>query len=102
MNAGWLLRDGKFGQIDKSASKMINFRDPVTGWNSHMQVELTDEHGRSMIAEGFAVSTMSEAGYGVNQLMRWEFDGLTGWGEDQDVWNAEHFVRMLDALKSTR
>jgi len=37
----------------------------------------------------------------VNQLMRWDIDGGIGWGEDQDVWNAAHFVRMLDALKAT-
>ncbi len=102
MNAGWLLRDGKFGTLDKAKSRMINFRDPKTGWNQHMQVVLGDDLGRTMEAEGFAVSTMSEAGYGTNQLMRWEFDGLTGWGEDQDVWNPQHFVRMLDALKAVR
>ncbi|MFZ4687999.1 MAG: DUF7065 domain-containing protein [Polymorphobacter sp.] len=102
MNAGWLLRDGVFGALDKTASRMLNFRDPRTGWNQHMQVVLGDTLGRRMEAEGFAVSTMSEAGYGTNQLMRWEFDGLTGWGEDQDVWNPQHFVRMLDALKATR
>jgi hypothetical protein len=44
---------------------------------------------------------MSEAGYGTNSLMRWEFDGWIGWGEDQDVWQQAHFVRMLDALRAT-
>ena len=44
---------------------------------------------------------MSEAGYGVNQLMRWDIDGGIGWGEDQDVWNPQHYTRMLDALKAT-
>ena len=102
LNAGWLLRDGKFGSLDTTKSKMLNFRDPDTGWNKHMLVSMTDEHGRTMEAEGFAVSTMSEHGYGVNQLMRWEFDGKIGWGEDQDVWNPQHFVRTLDALKAHR
>ena len=102
MNAGWLLKDGKFGQLDKSQSRMLNFRDPATGWNSHMQVVLGDDLGRTMTAEGIAVSRMSEAGYGVNQLMRWEMDGKIGWGEDQDVWNGEHFMRTLDALKASR
>ena len=77
------------------------FRSPQTGWSTHMQVELVDEHGREMKSEGFTVSTMSEAGYGVNQLMRWDIDGGIGWGEDQDVWNPVHFVRVLDALKAT-
>ena len=35
-------------------------------------------------------------------LMRWEFEGKIGWGEDQDVWNGNHFSRMLDALRTTR
>lgn len=102
MNVGWLLRDGVFGRIDKTKSKMINFRDPLTGWSSHMQVALADDLGRSMEVEGLSVSRMSEAGYGTNQLMRWEFDGKIGWGEDQDVWTGNHFVRMLDALKAAR
>ena len=101
MNAGWIRRDGEFGTLDASKSRMRSFRNPKTGWSTHMQVELVDELGREMTSEGFTVSTMSEAGYGVNQLMRWDIDGGIGWGEDQDVWNPQHFVRMLDALKAT-
>jgi hypothetical protein len=102
MNAGWVLRDGVFAGLDQQRSRMRNFRDPNTGWSSHMQVELADPSGRTMEVEGFAVSRMSELGYGTNQLMRWEFDGKIGWGEDQDVWNGAHFVRMLDALRQAR
>lgn len=79
---------------------MSDVRNPKTGWCTHMEVDLAEELGRNMQSEGFAVSTMSEAGYGVNQSMRWDIDGGIGWGEDQDVWNATHFVRMLDALKA--
>jgi hypothetical protein len=100
MNAGYVLRDGIFSALDKSKCRMRSFRDPLTGWCTHMQVELTDQSGRTMEAEGFAVSRMSEAGYGTNQLMRWDFDGKIGWGEDQDVWQGDHFIRMLDALKA--
>lgn len=102
MNAGWLLKDGKFGQIDKDKSKMLNFRDPVSGWNSHMLVDAHDDLGRSMEIEGFSVSRMSEGGYGLNQMMRWEMEGKIGWGEDQDVWVGDHFTRMLDALRTSR
>jgi hypothetical protein len=101
MNAGWIRRDGVFGTLDETKSRMRSWRSPKTGWCTHMEVELTDDLGRTMNTEGFAVSTMSEAGYGVNQLMRWDIDRAIGWGEDQDVWNAQHFVRMLDALKAT-
>jgi len=32
-----------------------------------------------------AVSRMSESGYGINSLMRWDMDGETGWPEDKGV-----------------
>jgi len=102
MNVGWLLKDGVFARIDPNRSRMLNFRDPLTGWSSHMQVVVADERDRTLNAEGFVVSRMSEGGYGTNSLMRWEFDGMIGWGEDQDVWQPGHFVRMLDALRATR
>lgn len=100
MNGGYLLRDGQFGNLAASGSRMRCFRNPETGWCSHMQVELLDMQGRTMTIEGTAVSRMSEAGYGTNQLMRWDFDGKIGWGEDQDVWNGRHFQRMLQALRA--
>jgi len=102
MNNGWLLRDGIFSNVDKTKSRMKNFRDPMTGWSQHMQVEVTDVLGRTMTAEGFCVSHMCEHGDGSNALMRWEIDGKIGWGEDQDSWQPEHFRRMLDALRATR
>ena len=100
MNGGYLLRGGTYGNLAKQGSRMRAFRNPETGWVSHMQVEMLDAEGRTMLAEGTAVTRMSEAGYGTNQLMRWDFDGKVGWGEDQDVWNSKHFLRMLDALRA--
>ena len=103
LNHGWLLRDGRFERLAKSASRMRNHRDPVTGWSSHMDVHLTDVTGREMTAEGFTVSHICErAGGGSTALMRWEFDGELGWGEDQDIWHPKHFDRMRAALHATR
>lgn len=102
LNHGWLLRDGRFELLDKTASVMKNYRDPATGWSAHMDVRLTDVTGRTMIAEGFAVSHICERGAGSTALMRWEFDGAIGWGEDQDIWHPTHFARMLDALQTVR
>ena len=65
-----------------------------------MLVELSDEEGRTLSAEGFSVSHMCEHGAGTNALMRWEFDGRIGWGEDQDAWQTEHFARMHHALRA--
>lgn len=101
MNGGYLLRDGIYASLDKSQSRMKSFRDPSSGWCTHMLVELVDVEGRKMSAEGMSISRMSEAGYGTNQLFRWDFDEKIGWGEDQDVWNPRHFTRMLDALRTS-
>ena len=81
---------------------MRNFRSPVTGWSAHMEVELVDRTGRTMEAEGFAVSHMCGNNTGSNALMRWDFDGQVGWGEDQDGWRLDHFRKMLTAMRSTR
>ncbi len=100
MNMGWLLKDGVFERLDKSKSVMRNFRDPATGWSAHMEVDMTDVTGRTMQAEGFTVSHMCENAAGSNALMRWEYDGRIGWGEDQDGWRPDHFTRMLGALRA--
>ena len=102
LNMGWLLKDGRFTRLDKEKSWMKNYRDHKTGWSQHMEVMLVDREGRSMEAEGFAVSHMCEHGSGANALMRWEYDGKTGWGEDQDGWRIGHFTEMLEALRATR
>jgi len=102
MNVGWLVQDGVFAHLDKTRSRMRNFRDPRTGWSAHMQVEVSDVTGRSMEAEGFAVSYMCEGGAGANALMRWEYDGQVGWGEDQDGWRVDHFQKMVRALRTAR
>jgi hypothetical protein len=102
LNMGWLLKDGRFTRLDKTKSWMKNWRSPETGWSEHMDVLLTDDEGRSMEAEGFTVSHMCEHGGGSNALMRWEYDGKTGWGEDQDGWKVDHFQRMLGALRAVR
>ena len=99
LNMGWLLKDGRFERLDKTQSWMKNWRDPATGWSQHMEARLVDQTGRTMEAEGVAVSHMCEHGMGSNALMRWDYDGKTGWGEDQDGWRLEHFSRMLGALR---
>jgi hypothetical protein len=102
LNMGWLLKDGEFTRLDKTKSRMKNWRDPLTGLSAHMDVELTDRGGRTMTVEGFTVSHMIENAAGSNALMRWEMDGQIGWGEDQDGWRVEHFQKMRNALRVTR
>ena len=101
MNMGWLLKDGVFSRLDKTESRMKNYRHPDTGLSEHMEVLCVDREGRTMEVEGAAVSHMIEGGSGSNALMRWDFeDGKVGWGEDQDGWRVEHFQKMRNALRS--
>jgi len=102
MNVGWLLKDGVFERLDPSRSKMRVWRHPLTGWSAHMEVDLADRTGRTMQAEGTAVSWMSENASGANALFRWEYEGQIGWGEDQDGWRIDHFTKMLRALRAVR
>ena len=102
LNMGWLLKDGRFVRLDKTKSWMRNYRDKDTGWSQHMEVLLVDQEGRSMEAEGFSVSHMCEHGGGSNALMRWEYEGKIGWGEDQDGWKGDHFRRIVQALRDVR
>lgn len=100
LNVGWLLLDGTFEHLDKSKSRMRNFRSPETGWNTHFEVDLVDIAGRTLRAEGTALSYQSETGAGNNALVRWDFGGSIGWGEDQDIWAPSHFKRMLLAMRT--
>ena len=103
MNMGWLLKDGKFVRLDKTKSRMKNYRNPDTGFSQVMEVLAVDLEGRSLEAEGRCLSYMSENDAGANALMRWDFDnGKVGWGEDQDGWRGDHFAKMLDALRTAR
>lgn len=102
LNHGWLLADGRFERLDKTASAMKNYRDPVTGWSDHMELRLTDLTGRTLHAEGHSVSHICERGGGSTALMRWDLGDRIGWGEDQDIWHPTHFARMLEALQAVR
>ena len=102
LNVGWLIKDGEFQRLDKTKSRMKNYRDPKTGWSAHMEVELVDLTGRRMEAEGVVMSHVCEHNAGSSASVRWEYDGKVGWGEDQDGWRVDHFARMLRALRSVR
>jgi len=44
LNMGWLLQDGEFTRLDRTKSRMKDYRDPATGWSAHMEVDLVDSH----------------------------------------------------------
>ena len=55
-------------------------------------IELTDERGRTLRAEGRTVNRiglhLNPNLFTVNSLTEWSFDGVTAFGEDHDNWSA--------------
>ena len=62
-----------------------------------MDIEAVDDLDRHLTVHGEAVSRHWR-GLGGDTLFRWEWDGLTGWGEDQSYFSRP----VLDALPLRR
>ena len=78
---GYLTRDGEYAHI-LSGSRELHV-DPDTGWPRRIAIEAVDDQGRTLHAEGEAVSRHWR-GHGGDSLMRWRWDGIDeAWGEDQ-------------------
>ncbi len=96
LSTGYLLRDGEYGHL--VAGRRRTWLDPQTRWIRRIEIEAVDEHGRTLEAAGELVSHHGadpvSSGTG---LFHWEWDGLTGWGEDQTYAPQE----ILDALDRT-
>ena len=96
LSTGYLLRDGEYGHLVSGHRR--TWLDPRTRWIRRIEVEAVDEHGRELHATGELVSHHGadpiSSGTG---LFLWEWDGLTGWGEDQTYAPQD----ILDALDRT-
>jgi hypothetical protein len=57
MNVGRLLRDGQSQRLDRTRSRMRNYREALTDWSAHRQVDLVDVTRRSMEAEASRSAT---------------------------------------------
>ena len=77
---GFLLRDGVYAHIVTGRRFVVV--DPSTGWPLRIDVEALDDAGRHLVAEGVAASRHWR-GHGGDTLLRWRWDGVEGWGEDQ-------------------
>jgi hypothetical protein len=90
---GFLLRDGEYGHV-LSGERHLTV-DAATGWPTAIEIEAHDDRGRTFTARGEAASRHWK-GHGGDTLLRWQWEGCTGWGEDQSyfsraVW--EHLRR---------
>jgi hypothetical protein len=85
---GYLMRDGTWASVT-SGSRSVE-RDRL-GRPAVIHIDAVDELGRSLEAVGTTVSRQVFTAYPDmfcwNSLTRWDFDGGTAWGEDQDIWH---------------
>ena len=82
LSTGYLLRDGEYGHLVEGRRR--TWLDTTTRWIRRIEVEAVDEHGRTLEATGELVSRHgADHVSSGTALFHWEWDGLTGWGEDQ-------------------
>jgi hypothetical protein len=90
---GFLRRDGE--TIGLTGGHRAVERDPEHGWITTIVIDAHDRKGRRLRAVGEAVSRMivnRHTFIDINSLVRWEVDGETAWGEDQDMWPVHTFA----------
>jgi hypothetical protein len=87
VTTGFLWRDGVWSRV--TGGRRAAERDEQ-GRPTVITVEAVDELGRTIEARGATVSRQIGKSYPsmlcFNSLAHWDFDGVSGWGEDQDVW----------------
>jgi hypothetical protein len=97
---GFLMRDGTWAHL---ASGTRHAARDHEGRPSTISVDVVDELGRALRATGTAVSRQVFLTYPSmfcwNSLVRWELNGQTCWGEDQDIW---HPRKWRDHARSLR
>ena len=86
---GYILRDGTYSRVASGRREVLARRG---GAPSHVALDLTDELGRTLHAEGRAVNRFAVhlnpnlfTWFG---LTEWTWDGGRAWGEDHDNWSA--------------
>jgi hypothetical protein len=85
---GYLMRDGTWARLTGGTRHAD--RD-AHGRPSRVRISTTEEHDQTPEPTGTTVSRQVLLAYPDmfcwNSLARWQFDGSTVWGEDQDVWH---------------
>ena len=88
---GYLLRDGQWARLSGGRRTVLQ-RDDTTGAPTRVQLDLEDERGRTLVAEGIGRNSfgvhLNPNLFTWNCLTAWTFDGIEAWGEDHDNWSA--------------
>lgn len=91
---GFLRRDGVTVSLAGGLRKVE--RDPATGCVRQIFLEARDRNGRMLRATGTPVSRIvlnRHTFIDHNSLIRWNVEGMEGWGEDQDMWPVHRWAR---------
>ena len=87
LNGGWVYREGKLGRIVK-ASKRVT-RGAGSTICVGIELKFTDEHGRNFDMRGTLKASCPISAWNnvwmVINLINWECDGLTGYGDNQEA-----------------
>ena len=95
---GYVVRDGEWSKL-ASASREVVERDPATGFPRRVDLDITDELGRTLHAEGTTLNHLAfpinPNLFTINCLTEWTFDGISAFGEDHDNWAAASMRRFM-------
>jgi hypothetical protein len=87
LSGGWVYRDGTLGRIVKATKRV--FRGAGSTITSAIELKFTDEHDRvfdmrATLVAHCPISSWNNVWMAIN-LMRWECDGLVGYGDSQEA-----------------
>ena len=95
---GYVLRDGERSRL-QSALRTVVERDADTGFPRRVTLDITDQLGRELHAEGRCLNQLAfpinPNLFTINCLTEWTFDGITAFGEDHDNWAAASIRRFM-------
>ena len=98
-NDGWVFRDGQMAKL-KSVRK-LTLRDPITGCPQSHMMEMVDANNREYLIRGTTVAGLPFSFWPNCMthlcMTRWECEGLTGWGEAQEVQWSDYMRKFTKA-----
>jgi hypothetical protein len=101
VTTGFLMRDGDWVRLCKGTREVE--RDE-RGRPAVVTINAEDELGRQVQAVGRVVSRQVFTAYPSmfcwNSLVRWEYEGVECWGEDQDIWGPPRWKEYAATLTS--
>ncbi len=92
---GFLHRAGRTLPLTRGERRLE--RDRENGWITRVEIQAHDTEGRALHAVGEPLSRIvinRHTFIDINSLIRWEINGESGHGEDQDMWPVHRWARM--------